>query len=198
MDAPIEANVLLADGRHVGVRPIRPEDGQALRGAFARLSPQSRYSRFLHHRVALSDDTLRYLTDVDGHDHFALVATSESLDLKEETGVAVARFVRLEREPRVAEVAVTVLDAWQDCGLGARMLRMLAEAARARGIDVFRAEILTGHRAIPGLIERAHARVVARDRSVTALELDLAALVDDVPFLPFEPGRRPERHVVRS
>jgi hypothetical protein len=37
----------LSDGRQVGIRPIGPDDHERLRASHARLSPESRYRRFL-------------------------------------------------------------------------------------------------------------------------------------------------------
>src|SRR5262245_31036074 len=112
----------LSDGSVVTLRHIRKEDAEELRRAFERLSPTSRYRRFFGGLHTLTDDMLRYLTDVDGTNHVAIVATHESPDLKTENGVGVARFVRLADEPEVAEAAVTVSDDMQRKGLGRKLL----------------------------------------------------------------------------
>lgn len=132
----------LADGTHVLLRHVRPSDGEELRRAFERLSPESRYRRFFGGLTQLSDATLHYLTEVDGHDHVAIVALTESPDLKTETGLGVARFVRLKDEPSVAEAAVTVVDDAQRRGLGRLLATTLAQAAQERGVHRFRADVL--------------------------------------------------------
>jgi GNAT superfamily N-acetyltransferase len=132
----------LADGTQVLLRHIRSEDAEELRRGFERLSPTSRYRRFFGGVGALTPEMLRYLTCVDGVDHVAIVASIESPDLKVETGAGVARFVRLANEPTVAEAAVTVIDDQQGKGLGHLLAVTLAEAARERGIQHFRAEVL--------------------------------------------------------
>src|SRR6476646_4015156 len=58
----------------VRIRPIRPEDAALLSDGFDRLSPQSRRQRFFVAKKRLTDSELRYPTDVDHHDHEALVA----------------------------------------------------------------------------------------------------------------------------
>jgi hypothetical protein len=58
----------------VAVRPIEPGDKAGLAAAFERLSDESRYRRFLSPHGRLSQAELRYLTEVDHHDHEALVA----------------------------------------------------------------------------------------------------------------------------
>src|SRR6188474_1830085 len=90
---------ILRDGAHVTLRFISPADGEELRRGFAQLSAASRYRRFLAPVSALSDEMVRYLTEVDGKSHVAIVATIDSLDLKSDVGVGVARYIRLEDEP---------------------------------------------------------------------------------------------------
>src|SRR5689334_14196650 len=102
------APVRLRDGSHVRLRPIRPGDKDQLERGFDRLSPESRYRRFLCPMNELSDHMLEYLTDVDHHDHEAIVA----LDEESGEGIGVARYVRHLDRPEVAELAVTVMDDW--------------------------------------------------------------------------------------
>lgn len=124
----------LRDGSQVHVRPIIPEDRARLADGFARLSPESRYRRFFTPMSQLSEGTLTYLTEVDHHDHEALVALSDDDRL-----VGVARYVRNAPEGRVAEAAITVIDDWQGRGLGRALLRRLATRARREGVTQFSA-----------------------------------------------------------
>ena len=80
----------LRDGTRIEIRPIRPEDRDDLAAGMRRLSPDSRYRRFLCATDELSEAELDYLTVVDHKDHEALVA----LELKTGEGLGVARFVR--------------------------------------------------------------------------------------------------------
>jgi hypothetical protein len=79
------------------VRPIRPQDAAPLRAGFERLSEQSRYRRFLSPMQELSGPMLRYLTEVDHHDHEALIAVGA-----DGTIVGVARSVRQDGWGRAA------------------------------------------------------------------------------------------------
>ena len=69
-------NAELRDGRRVRVRLITPADKSGLAAGLARMSPRSRYLRFHRMVERLSDDELRYLTEVDMRNHFAWVAVS--------------------------------------------------------------------------------------------------------------------------
>lgn len=89
----------------------------------------------------LSDSQLIYLTDVDHHDHEALVA----LDHETGEGVGVGRFVRVGGT--VAEPAIAVADDWQRRGVGSRLLDELVERAREEGIREFAATVLADNSA---------------------------------------------------
>ncbi len=152
--------VTLDDGTRVTFRPIRPEDAPGLREAFTHLSSTSRQRRFFSGVSELSDEMVHYLTNVDGKNHFAIVATLDSLDLKDERGVGVARFIRLKDSPTVAETAVTVVDDAQKKGLGRELLRELSRQAVHRGIEKFRAEVLVNNAPMRKLLEDVGAELV--------------------------------------
>lgn len=126
----------MRDGARVTLRPITSDDKDRLREAFERLGEESRYRRFFSPMPALSPATLRYLTEIDHHDHEALVAQDASTG----EGLGVARYVRAHDAPRhEAEAAITVVDDWQGRGLGGVLLHALADRARDEGITTFTA-----------------------------------------------------------
>jgi RimJ/RimL family protein N-acetyltransferase len=137
----------LRDGSEVSLRPIAGADRQLLAAGFERLSPESRYRRFFSPVSHLSERQLDYLTDVDHHDHEALVALSP-----EGQFVGVARYVRTR--PDVAEPAIVVADDWQGRGLARHMLDALADRARDEGVEYFVAPVLSENRAAIALFER--------------------------------------------
>src|ERR1700709_483102 len=114
----------ILDGTLVYVRPISPEDKDLLAYGLRQLSPETAMRRFLSPKVRFTEKELRYLTEVDQHDHIALVAV-DALDTS--VLIAVARCVRVEAD--TADVAVVVGDPWQGLGLGRRLMRRLAEVA---------------------------------------------------------------------
>ncbi len=136
--------------RVVEVRPVRPDDKALLRAGFEQMSPESRYRRFFAVKSRLTDDEVRYLTEVDGYDHFALGVVHRREDGSEE-GVGVGRLVRLEQD--IAEMAVAVIDEWQGRGIGTLLFQRLVAAARERGIHRIRAEVLATHQPLRHLVE---------------------------------------------
>ncbi|MEX1179109.1 MAG: GNAT family N-acetyltransferase [Nitriliruptor sp.] len=136
----------LRDGSPALLRQIRPEDREDLAAGIARLSPASRYLRFQRAVDRLSDQQLGYLTEVDHHDHEAIVALDRARP--DRPGIGVARYVREPYEPTVAETAVTVADEYHGQGAGTLLLGALAARARAAGVEVFRSYVLDGNTAM--------------------------------------------------
>ncbi|MCB0875011.1 MAG: GNAT family N-acetyltransferase [Solirubrobacterales bacterium] len=126
----------LRDGSVIELREVLPSDKDAIAGGFARLSPESRYRRFFSSLDHLSASDLAYLTEVDPRDHEAVVALDP-----EGGAVGVARYVRGD-DPDSAEVAVVVVDDWQNRGAGTALLERLTERASENGIKRFVALVL--------------------------------------------------------
>lgn len=155
----------LKDGTPVTLRLVRPDDAPLFERAFEQLSPASRYSRFFAAKQKLSRDELAYLTHPDNASHLAVGA------LMEGQGIGVARFVALGDGS--AEAAVTVIDALQGKGLGTLLLARLAEAARERGIERFRAEVLSSNDAMLHLAATLGNTAIATRGDVVSFQIDL-------------------------
>jgi ribosomal protein S18 acetylase RimI-like enzyme len=163
-------------GNHaIVLRHIREDDAAELRRAFLALSPETRYRRFFGAATDLDEAALAYLTHVDQKNHVAIVAIAESLDLKSERGVGVARFVRLKDDSAVAEAAVTVVDDMQRLGLGALLTKTLARAALERGVERFRCEVLESNEVVVNALRDAGATEVSREAGTLVLDVPLAA-----------------------
>jgi RimJ/RimL family protein N-acetyltransferase len=169
-------DVQLHNGTQIEIRPIRSDDHERLRNSHARLSPETQYRRFLGIKPELTSADVHYLVDIDGADHVALVATDG------DEIVAVARFVRLHDDPRTAEFAIVVGDAYQRQGLGTELLQRLAGTARRRGVTRFVATILADNLAIHRLMGSVAAAPPLERRlgTVSEVELELAVSAPDV------------------
>jgi RimJ/RimL family protein N-acetyltransferase len=165
----------LPDGAPVLIRPIRADDKRMLTDGLRRLSDDSVQRRFLTPKRSFSRAELRYLTEVDGRDHVALVAEYPAEPVRRL--IAVARFVRLVDDPEAAEVAITVADNWQRRGLGSLLSAQLAAEARRLGIRRFTATMasdnVAAHRLMSRLTEHLEQHHVGG--GVDELVLDLAA-----------------------
>jgi RimJ/RimL family protein N-acetyltransferase len=159
-------NLKLLDGSEVVVRPIRSADKGALVAGFEQLSEQSRYQRFLTGIKELSESEVRYLTEVDHHDHEALIAFGP-----EGEAVGVARFVRAD-DPLRAEAAVAVIDSWQGRGLGTALTNLLADRARDEGVECFTALVLASNTQMQDVLATlGPGRVISRQAGTVELEV---------------------------
>jgi RimJ/RimL family protein N-acetyltransferase len=163
----------LRDGTEVLVRPIRPDDKAMLARAMAALSPRSARLRFLAPKDHLTVAELRYLTEIDHVDHYALVAV-----FADDPGrmAGVGRWVRDLAHPDAAEVAIVVGDCVQGEGLGTALGEALADGARARGIARFTAVMLPENTPAQRLFAHISGRLsTCVDGGVYELAADLAA-----------------------
>jgi protein lysine acetyltransferase len=138
------------------------------------LPEETRRRRFLGAKPRLTAGELRYLTEVDGDSHFALVAVlADQLDHV----VAVARYVRLTEDLATADAAIVVGDPWQRRGLGRRLAVLLADAAREHGIERFSATMLSDNPAALALMRTLSRRLEhgAHRQGVREVVAELAA-----------------------
>jgi GNAT superfamily N-acetyltransferase len=180
LGASFERPLRLEDGRDLCMRWIRPTDAPLLQEGFSRLSMESRLMRFFAPLHTLSEEAARYLSHVDGVDHAALIVVSRAgkgAAGGPERAFGVARYIRSAADPRSAELAVTVTDDAQGCGLGRGLLEILAVAAREGGIDTFEASVLYGNLRVHALLKRFGAVHRRRDGEVQEYAVDAAAFV---------------------
>ena len=119
------------------MRPIRPQDKDLLVAGLRLLSPETVQRRFLSPKPRLTSSELRYLTEVDGHDHVAFVAVRPD---RPGTILAVARYVALDDRAGTAEAAIVVADPLQGLGLGTILADELAREAVSNGVRRFSAD----------------------------------------------------------
>lgn len=177
------------DGTPLTVRPIAPDDADALVGLHARLSRDTIYRRYFGVRPALAPSVVERFTRVPEEWRFALVAVREPDDL-----VAVARY---EGNPgqTSAELAVVVDDALQHQGVGKALLLRLVDVAVVRGLDAIVAEVLVENRAMLRLLHRLGIplRSEDADEETRVVTLDLRGLQLDEPRLA-----RARGHIARA
>lgn len=138
MTALAACDPLLLGATSLRIEPLETGDAATVLEVFDRLSARSRELRFLTAKPRLTGADLRALTSVDGRDHVGLVARDA-----DGRAIGIARFVRDSTDPHSAEVAVTVVDAWQDQGVGTRLAEALA--ARAQELGISRISLAMAH-----------------------------------------------------
>ena len=162
-----EADVILRDGRICHIRPIRPEDRDALASFHESLSPETVYFRFFAPYPRLTEKDLLRFTNVDYVDRVALVAVIAG------EIIGVGRYDRIDLVE--AEIAFVISDEHQGRGLGSILLEHLAVAARERGITRFVAEVLPSNRRMLATFEEAgYKPTSAMDEGVVKLHFDIS------------------------
>jgi GNAT superfamily N-acetyltransferase len=165
--------VVLDDGTRVLIRPIRSDDKRLLQEGIRRLSPESRYLRFLHYLERLTAAELRYLTEIDYRDHFAWVAIS--LDQPDQIGLGVARYIRDKTLSTQAEAAVAVIDDYQGRGLGRILLTRLADSARENGVDAFIAYLAPESPVVSHLLQNVAAATASNEDGLVKVVVPLGS-----------------------
>ncbi|MGB3621130.1 MAG: GNAT family N-acetyltransferase [Ketobacter sp.] len=128
----LETEWQLRNGVDVKIRPIRPEDATMERAFIESLSEKSRYYRFMHNVKRVTPEMLARFTQIDYHREMALVALVEEAGEQREIGVS--RYV-INPDGASCEFAVVILDQWQHTGIGYKLMELLIEAARNKGME---------------------------------------------------------------
>lgn len=148
----LESEMTTADGMHLTMRPIRPDDGPALTRFHSCLSSHSVYLRYFGAHPNLAQAEVHRFTHVDYELRMALVVEDG------DQLVAVARY-ECAAGGSEAEVAFVVADDYQHHGLGSSLLDQLAWWAWRHGITSFAAETLAENRSMVRVFAESGFRV---------------------------------------
>jgi RimJ/RimL family protein N-acetyltransferase len=132
-----QVRVDLVDGGTATLRPLRHGEAAPVLAVFAGLSEISRARRFLTGMSRLPAMMLAALTDVDGCDHVAWLASVDGCP------VGIGRYARVDAV--TAEVAFEVVDAHQGRGLGWVLADAIATLACANGVTRLTATVAPGN-----------------------------------------------------
>ena len=163
MTAPSQAELpsaaVLRNGSRVTVREVRPEDAPLFSAAFAELSSEARYNRFLGAVRELPPSLLDRAVNPVAERELALVAVSG-----EPTGAIVggARYF-VEGDGATCEFAITVAENCRRMGLASHMLQVLMAAARLRGMKCMRGYVLASNTPMLALARRLGFELTASD-----------------------------------
>lgn len=136
------AEWILRDGRRVTVRPVCPEDRDALQAAIRRLSPEARYARFMSPLRELGPDLLQHAVNPDDSCELQLVALDG--DGSRPAIVGGARYSATPGEAS-CEFAIAILDDWQGIGLARRLLDLLMATAGRDGFAAMEGYVLASN-----------------------------------------------------
>ncbi|HJQ03331.1 MAG TPA: bifunctional GNAT family N-acetyltransferase/acetate--CoA ligase family protein [Jatrophihabitans sp.] len=169
-----EADALVADGGAVHLRPIVPDDADALVRLHAGLSIRTRYLRYFSAYPTIPPRDLVRFSNVDNVDRVALAVW-----LGGEI-IAVGRFDRLSADAGTvgdtAEVAFVVADAHQGRGIGSVLLEHLVEIGRELDVARFEAVVLAENQQMMRVfLDAGFAPSRRLEGSEVSLRFDIAA-----------------------
>jgi acyl-CoA hydrolase/RimJ/RimL family protein N-acetyltransferase len=122
--------VITVDGEEVTIRPAKPVDDRRIQEHYYGLDKEDVFSRFRHEKTSFSRSEIEVRSNVD------YVKVLTMLAIVGEFGfgrvVAIGECMLIEKI-NMAEVAFSVNKQYQNKGIGRRILRKLADAAREQG-----------------------------------------------------------------
>jgi RimJ/RimL family protein N-acetyltransferase len=148
----------LRDGELVDFRPVKQNDKETIQKGMLALSSKSRYFRFFSPILKLSDTQLHDFTEIDQQNHVAWIALGH--DEPEDRGLGIARFIRIQNQPEIAEFGVVVIDSYQQRGLGTILLAVLHRMASINRIDKLRGYVLADNSVMSNWLGRLGAVAV--------------------------------------
>lgn len=137
-----------------------------IKKAMKQMSPNSIYQRFSAGINELSEQQLDYLTSIDGKNKVAWCAVI--FENKAMKAVGLSRYIRLNEEKHVAEFAITVIDEFQQQGVGKVLLDQLIESAKDNGLQLLRGYILPSNKVMLALCRQHHATFQVEDNHIRA------------------------------
>jgi GNAT superfamily N-acetyltransferase len=147
-----ELTLPLRDGELVDFRPVKQNDKETMQKGMLALSSKSRYFRFFSPILKLSDSQLYNFTEMDQQNHVAWIALAHNEP--EHRGLGIARFIRIQNQPNIAEFGVVVIDSYQHRGLGTILLAVLYRMASIKGIEILRGFVLPDNRVMSSWLSR--------------------------------------------
>ena len=152
----LTTTMLLNDGTKIKFRPIHPTDAGRMKDLFYKLSEGTIYYRFGWQMKKLPQKQIQDFIYIDHRNEVALVGT-----VPEATGEEIVAFsgYYLDHKTNRAEVALVVLDEWQNRGIGSFMIKYLARIAQKDGIRGFTAEIHTTNKTMQTVMHKLNGKV---------------------------------------
>jgi len=147
----------ILSGQELLIRPARITDERMLQDLMYGLSDESTYRRFMGFKKQHPHEEVQELVNPDFEQNMALVACVPGSDEL----VAVVRY-DVVPSTRLGDVAFVVRDDWQGKGVGTALMKRIREAAQARGLPGFQADVLVTNRPMLDVFHESGLTVQAR------------------------------------
>ena len=168
----LETKIALSDGTGIFFRPIKPTDDSMLRDTMYACSERSIAFRFFKPLKEFPHRFVQEFTNVDYSKDMAIVALIQ--DTGGEHIIGVGRYALNPLTGR-AEVSFIVRDDWHARGLGSRLLGILTDTARKRGVKGFEASVLSGNHGMLTIFHNSGFEVTTkREEDMYVISYDFA------------------------
>jgi RimJ/RimL family protein N-acetyltransferase len=145
-----------------------------IKDGFDLLSNDSKRYRFNFSFKQFSKQELEYLTHIDNKNHVAIGGRLLTAT-RGYPGMGIGRYIRLAKKPDTAEIAITVLDQYQNKGIGTILLCLLARYAMQNNISKFAGYIQKNNQAMLNLFDKFNYKTVSQGHKLCYLEIELHA-----------------------
>jgi RimJ/RimL family protein N-acetyltransferase len=168
----------IKDSTYLCFKALEHADREKFLDGFKKLSRRTVYHRFFGFMKELTNQQVEDLLNTDKRDHVAWTAFDIADD--DVIGIGVGRFRRSTTQPNEAELALTVIDEYQEKGVGTVLLAIMYYLAARLEIDIFTAVILSDN---AKLIKRFKELGAKMTRAGSEYEMRLPVLkdFDDLP-----------------
>lgn len=168
-----ETDIRLRDGRSVRIRAMVPADEPELLQAFSRMSDDARYMRFIRVVREPNLERLRKVLASFPEGGIGIVATVPAEDGVDIVGSAIAIIVNAT----TCEFAINVASTFGGAGLASALMRVLIDAAAARGLTEMEGFVLAENQPMLRLARRLGFSVAPdpEDRAVRICRLPLGS-----------------------
>jgi len=144
-------NWKLKDGTPVVLRPIKPEDEPLAREFISSLSEETLRTRFFSSMSSITHEWLVLMCDTDYDRHLAIVAEISENVRRRIIGVGT---LHVDTEKNVGEFALLIHDDFQKKGLANKLLQLIIEHSREKGLGELEAQILNENDKMLGLARK--------------------------------------------
>jgi len=138
-------DVTLKDGSLAQLRPIRPDDANALQAMLAAMSAQSRYFRFMHAINRLSPQMIAQFTKLDYDRQMAFVATTGDII------VGACRYT-INNDRLHGEFAISIADSSTGLGLATQLMKLMIAHAKSQHLHKLYGTVLRSNSPMQALM----------------------------------------------
>lgn len=142
-DNPWIAELQLTDERLVKFRHVRIDDHELIAESIRTASPETLLHRFFSPIRNVSPAFLQRMLIIDSQKEVCIVGVLEAVEQRRI--ICGARYVCLESNAEIAEIAITIHDEFQRLGLGSFLMSLLIQLARQKGIRQFEAYVMASN-----------------------------------------------------